>query len=425
MGAGGSRAAGEEAPFTIEAQLESGAGVMAAIAAAQTCTNATSGPIRVMHLMYQLRFGGMELGVVKLVNAIDRARVASSVCSCRPATDAKYRLAPHVPLVELRRRNGNDPFLVARLVALMRRERPHVLHTHAWGTLCEGLLAARLARVPVIVHGEHGTLETRRRNVAVQRWAWRRVDQVLSVSSTLAARMAGQMRFPVEHIKTIRNGVDVVRFVGGDRRAARAAFGFEEADVVVGTVGRLVPVKNQIMLVEALARVRQRDVRVSGLIAGDGPLRRDLEERARALGIAPFICFIGERNDVEQVFAAMDVFALTSLSEGLSNTIQEAMASALPVVATRVGGADELARDGETGILVPSGDSDALAAALEHLALNSERRRDMGRAGRERAEREFSLTGMIQHYEDLYVELAARFVRRNQKERVAYAGNPV
>src|SRR5688500_18137089 len=152
-----------------------------------------AGPLRVMHVMYELRFGGMELGVTKLVNAHDRARVTSSICSCRPATAAKKRLAEHVPLFELQRRAGNDPLLVARLAALMRRERPHIVHTHAWGALCEGLLAARLARVPVVVHGEHGTLNTKARNLMVQNWAWRRVDQVLSVSSTLAARMAAEV----------------------------------------------------------------------------------------------------------------------------------------------------------------------------------------------------------------------------------------
>src|SRR5688572_17119209 len=96
------------------------------------------GPLRAMHVMYELRFGGMERGVSTLVKAHDPARVASGTCSCRAATASEQRLAEHVPLFELRRRAGNDPFLVARLAALMRRERPHIVHTHAWGTLCEG-----------------------------------------------------------------------------------------------------------------------------------------------------------------------------------------------------------------------------------------------------------------------------------------------
>jgi L-malate glycosyltransferase len=365
-------------------------------------------PLRVMHLMYELRFGGMELGVTKLVNAQDRSRIASSICSCRPATSAKERLSPNVPLFELRRRAGNDPLLVARLASLMHRERPHIVHTHAWGTLCEGLLAARLARVPVIVHGEHGTTNTRRRNLIVQNWAWHRVDQVLSVSSMLAARMASEVGFPAEGIRTIRNGVDLSRFQHRSQIEARRRLGLSPADTVIGTVGRLVPVKNQAMLLEAAAALHRRQVPVIIVIVGDGPLKQELTSRAEALGIAAGVRLLGERTDVEQVLASFDVFALTSMSEGLSNTIQEAMASGLPVVATRVGGAEELVDDHRTGLLVPSGDALALAAALEALVVAPERRLGMGSAGRARAQGEFSLERMVSAYEELYYGLIER-----------------
>jgi sugar transferase (PEP-CTERM/EpsH1 system associated) len=367
-----------------------------------------AGPLRVMHVMYELRFGGMELGVTKLVNAHDRSRVVSSICSCRPATAAKTRLAEHVPLFELRRRAGNDPFLVARLAALMRRERPHIVHTHAWGTLCEGLLAARVARVPVVVHGEHGTLNTKRRNLMVQNWAWRRVDQVLSVSSTLAARMAAEVGFPADGIRTIRNGVDLSRFQQRSQSDARQLLGLDPTEFVVGTVGRLVPVKNQAMLLDAAAALQRRNVRVTTVIVGDGPLTQELQSRAAALGIAPSVRLLGERPDVERVLGAFDVFALTSVSEGLSNTIQEAMASGLPVVATRVGGADELVDHDRTGVLVPSNDPIALANALESLLVAPERRLTMARAARTRAQSEFSLETMVRAYEKLYYELMER-----------------
>jgi sugar transferase (PEP-CTERM/EpsH1 system associated) len=366
------------------------------------------GPLRVMHVMYELRFGGMELGVTKLVNAHDRSRVASSICSCRPATAAKQRLAEHVPLFELRRRAGNDPFLVARLAALMRRERPHIVHTHAWGTLCEGLLAARLARVPVVVHGEHGTLNTKRRNLMVQNWAWRRVDQVLSVSSTLAARMAAEVGFPVEGIRTIRNGVDLSRFHQRSQSDARQLLGLDPTDFVVGTVGRLVPVKNQVMLLDAAAALERRNVRVTTVIVGDGPLMEELRSRADALGITARVRLLGERPDVERLLAAFDVFVLTSVSEGLSNTIQEAMASGLPVVATRVGGADELVDHDRTGVLVPSNDPIALANALDSLLVAPERRLTMASAARTRAQCEFSLDKMVSAYEELYYGLMQR-----------------
>src|SRR5690606_38208675 len=120
--------------------------------------------------------------------------------------------APDVPVFELQRRPGNDLRFVRDLYRLFRRERPHVVHTHAWGTLLEGLVAARLARVPFIVHGEHGTLQLRGYQRRLQRAAWSRVDRVLSVSSRLAERMAAETGFPADRIMTLRNGVDLSRF---------------------------------------------------------------------------------------------------------------------------------------------------------------------------------------------------------------------
>ena len=365
------------------------------------------GPVRVMHLLHTFGVGGMEVGITKVVNSLDASRVSSSICSCCPGDSLKQRLRPDIPLFEFNRRPGNDPALVWRLCRLLRRERPHVLHTHRWATLCEGLIAARLSGVPLIVHGEHGTLETRAHNIKVQRWVWGRVDQVLSVSSRLAERMAGDFGFPLNRIKVIRNGVDLERFRPRDRAAARAALGLPVDRLVIGTVGRLVPVKDQATLLDALALVRRQGVAFSAVVAGTGPLRDALEARARTLGLTE-VSFLGNRHDVEHVLAAFDVFVLSSESEGLSNTIQEAMASGLPVVATRVGGADELVDENRSGLLVPRRDPAALASAIGRLASDPRCRDAMGAAGRGRAETLFGLDRMIREYETMYLNLVRR-----------------
>lgn len=362
-------------------------------------------PIRVMHLLHTFGVGGMEVGITKLVNSLDRARVASSICSCCPGDTLKQRLHPDVPLFEFGRRPGNDPVFVAQLYRLLRKERPHVLHTHRWATLCEGLIAARLAGVPFVVHGEHGTLETRARNVLVQRWLWGRVDRLLSVSSRLAERMAGEIRFPLDRITVIRNGVDLVRFAPRDRSEARSALGLTPNELVIGTVGRLVAVKDQATLLKTLGCLRDRGLGFTAVIAGAGPLLRELEAQRDALGLDN-VRFLGNRHDVERVLAALDLFVLSSQSEGLSNTIQEAMATGLPVVATRVGGADELVVDGESGLLVPPGAPEALADALFRLARDPVLRTQMGAAGRRRALALFGLDSMIRSYETLYLSLA-------------------
>jgi sugar transferase (PEP-CTERM/EpsH1 system associated) len=360
-----------------------------------------------MHLLHTFGVGGMEVGITKLVNSLDRSRIASSICSCCPGDSLKQRLRPDIPLFEFRRRPGNDPVLVGQLYRLFRKERPHVLHTHRWATLCEGLIAARLAGVPFIVHGEHGTLETRGRNVLVQRWLWGRVDRLLSVSSRLAERMSREVGFPLDRITVIRNGVDLGRFGPHDKTAARAALGLAPDELVIGTVGRLVAVKDQATLLRSFALLRDRGLMFSAMIAGAGPLHQDLLAQKQALGLEK-VHFLGNRHDVETVLAAFDVFVLSSQSEGLSNTIQEAMASALPVVATRVGGADELVIEHESGVLIPPGDPDALAQALHAMALDPAVRERMGAAGRRRALALFGLDGMIRAYENMYLSLASR-----------------
>jgi sugar transferase (PEP-CTERM/EpsH1 system associated) len=359
--------------------------------------------VRVMHVVYSLRPGGMEFGVVKLVNGLDPSRIESAICSTKPADGLKALLRPEVRVHDLHRRAGNDPALIWQLYRLFRRERPDVVHTHAWGTLIEGLFAARMARVPVVVHGEHGTLQLRPHQRWLQRRGWSAANRVLAVSSRLADRITLETGFPRERISVIRNGVDLSRFGAIERSSARAALGLTSDAQVVATVGRLVPVKDHMTLIEAMALIR-RDLNVTLVIAGDGPLRESLAARAAERGIDDRVRFLGHRPDVESVLRAADVFVLSSESEGLSNTILEAMASGLPVVATRVGGADEMVLDGETGVLLPPRSPRELADALESVLNNPARSTAMGAAGRARIEAEFGLQGMLQRYEAMYLD---------------------
>jgi glycosyltransferase involved in cell wall biosynthesis len=176
--------------------------------------------------------------------------------------------------------------------------------------------------------------------------------------------------------------------------------------VVVGTAGRLVPVKDHANLIDALALARTRQRNLITVISGDGPLRVELERRVTERQLTGQVRFLGHRSDIEHVFAALDVFVLPSRSEGMSNTILEAMASSVPVVATHVGGADELVEHGRTGLLVPPADSNALAEALAALIADSRLRGQMAGAARMKAENEFSLSRMLLDYQALYVALA-------------------
>ena len=377
------------------------------------------GTLHVMHIVYALQPGGMEFGVIKVVNGLADSGIRSSICSTAPVRGPmKALVASGVNVFELARREGNDPRLVWRLIRLLRRERPDIVHTHGWGTLVEGLVASRLAGIPVVVHGEHGTLQLKRRQRWVQRASWSRTNQVLSVSARLAEQMASEVGYAADRIRTLRNGVDLSRFQAGGRQEARLALGLPADAVIVGTVGRLVPVKDQATLLEAAALLRREGTQVTVLLAGEGPLSGPLRQKAEALGISADVHLLGHRPDVERVLSALDVFVLPSLSEGLSNTILEAMATGLPVVATLVGGADELVIDSVTGILVPPGAPAQLAAALAGILSDPEQRNRMGQAARRRAESEFSLPVVISRYQNLYEELA----RTHVGDRDAHAG---
>ncbi|MGV3515953.1 glycosyltransferase [Luteitalea sp.] len=365
-------------------------------------------PIRVVHVIHHLQPGGMEYGLVKLVNGLAGGEVESVIVSTTTPNPAMLALLhPDVRVVTLARRAGNDPTLVWQLFRAFRRERPDVVHTHAWGTLVEGYVAARLARVPVLLHGEHGTLQTRPGQIRAQRFVWSRVDRVLSVSSRLAERMATTVGVPQDRITVVRNGVDLERFGATSRRDARHALGVtEDALVLIGHAGRLVEVKNQALLVAAAARLAAQGRRCRVLIAGEGPLREALQGQIDALGLESVVTLLGHRADVERFFAALDVYVLCSTSEGMPNTILEAMAARVAVVATRVGGVDELVVEGETGLMVPSSDEAGLADALRALVDAPERRQAMAESGRRRALERFSVGAMVAGYAAVYRDVA-------------------
>jgi sugar transferase (PEP-CTERM/EpsH1 system associated) len=216
----------------------------------------------------------------------------------------------------------------------------------------------------------------------------------------------------VERITRIVNGVDTKRFHPPGQRAllVDCPFGHDRRHVVVGAVGRLQAVKNQVDLARAF--VRALDLapalrsRLRLVITGDGPLRPSVEGILAPAGVSELAWLTGARDDVPEVLRALDVFVLPSLGEGISNTILEAMATGLPVIATDVGGNRELVEDGRTGVLVPAGDVDALAAAIVRYA-DETTARAAGLAARERVLRLFSLDAMVANYASLYQRLLA------------------
>jgi sugar transferase (PEP-CTERM/EpsH1 system associated) len=376
----------------------------------------TSRPrIKVLHILHSLSVGGAENGVVNLVNRMDTATFSVGIVTLSPGGKLIDRVdTSRVKLIEeLDKQPGNDWRLPFKLAGIFKREKPHIIHTHAWGTMMEGWLARIFAKVPLWIHGEHGTMQEKPLNKRIQRFFWGRADQVLSVSAELANRLSKTMDFSRDKILPILNGVDFTRFNHNELnvKELKDTLKIGENTRVVGIVGRLEPVKDHASFLKAIAFMLKQQTDNLGqnefcvLVVGDGALTTSLKQLAEKLEVSSVVKFLGRRSDIPQLLRILDIFVCNSLSEGMSNTILEAMASGLPVVATNVGGNPELVIDGETGVLIPSEDPQKLGETLVTLLSDPGKCSEMGRRGKERIYTLFTLERMVKDYENLYQNL--------------------
>lgn len=362
--------------------------------------------LHIIHVVNEIAPAGKELGIIKLVKNLPARRITSTIISLSGTYSFGILDLQGVEVISLGKKEGNDWRIPFRLAETMRECRADIVHTHSWGTLLEGLLAAKLARIPVLIHGEHGTFPQGWKRRMVQRLLWRQADQVLAVSRELAERMADTIEFPRERVRVILNGVDETVFFPSPalREEFRYRFGFSADDFIVGTIGRFSEVKNQKMLLLAAAELVRRGERLYIVLVSGGKKEPELRQLSSSLGIASFTHFLGFQQNINMILNGFDVLALTSLSEGCSNVIQEAMFCAKAVVATRVGGNPELIEDAFSGLLVESNNDLQLAEKIQLLKQDSNLRKRLGENARRVALEKFPLRRMIQEYERLYQE---------------------
>ncbi|MBI2951481.1 glycosyltransferase family 4 protein, partial [bacterium] len=311
----------------------------------------------------------------------------------------------HVPDLWREVNPARDVAALWQLTRIIGKDRYDLVHCHRAKAGFLGRLAARLCGVRGVVYTPHGNVLEGYFGPAAT-WLFARLeglaapltDRIVSLTQREVAQyLAEGIGWPGQHT-AILNGIDVDAFVRGrgDRAEARREMGVAPDAFLVASVGRLVPVKGHVHLIDALPEVLRRRPDAAVLIVGDGPMRRDLEDRARSLSVADRVRLPGHREDVARVLGAADLFALPSLNEGLGLALVEAMAMGLATVASRVGGVPEVVLDGETGLLTPPGDAGALAGAILRLMDDPEARDRMGAAGRERARAHFSIERTVQ-----------------------------
>lgn len=374
-------------------------------------------PPLIAHVIYRFDIGGLENGLVNLINGMPEDRYRHAIVCIDRATAFSGRLrGGDVELVSIHKKPGRDPAAAWRLYRVFRRLEPDILHTRNLGAL-DALLPAFLAGVKWRIHGEHGWdvsdhQATSRKNRLIRRMHAPLVTTYIALSRQIEDYLCSRVGIDRRKIARIPNGVDTRRFRPAPDRASlkTALFPMFDADTrIIGTVCRLDPVKDPLNLLNAYACLLEASPKLrerTGLVVvGDGPMRGAVEQELDRLAIRDRSLIAGSREDVPALLQAMDVFVMPSLAEGISNTILEAMATGLPVLATDVGGNRELIVDGETGTVVPSSDPRALALALVDYVQDEAMAEGHGRAGRERVEDEFSLDTMVDRYVAVYDSL--------------------
>lgn len=362
----------------------------------------------VVHLLHRFDTGGLENGVVNIINHLPQFRHA--VVAVTQITAFKDRVrAPGTRFIALEKPPGQGLWLYPRVYQLLCELRPAVVHTRNLGAM-EFQLPAWAARVPLRVHSEHGwdvndLGGVSRANQRLRRLYGPGVHRFVALSRAIESYLTGPVGFAPARVQRICNGVDTQRFA--PRADAPADWPYRRGEhLVIGAVGRMQAVKDPMNLVEAFLRLRElcpADApRLRLVMLGGGPLLDAARGRLAEAGAAAQAWLPGDRTDVAALLPQFDIFALPSQAEGISNTLLEAMACGCAPVATAVGGNPELVDDGGNGLLVPASDSQALAQALARLVGEPALRERLAQASLARARAEFSLDGMVSAYGALY-----------------------
>ncbi len=373
-----------------------------------------SGPdvpaIAVAHVVLSLEIGGLERVVVDLVReGIRLGQKVSVVCLQRLGELADEAREAGAEVVCLNKLPGIRFELSRKIAAQLCELKPDVVHSHQVGALFYASGAARRAGVPVVVHTEHGKhYSSRWRTRVLGRHAARRVNRFFCVSGDIALEACRCRIVDPRKLVVLPNGIDLSRFRPQCDDSLRARFNIPADSPVIGTVGRLSEIKQQHILLRALAEIAPKFPTAQLLLVGDGPLRSELEQLADGLGLSERVHFVGYQAEPQKFLAMMNVFALTSRSEGMPLSVLEAWAAGLPVVVSAVGGLPELIGNSGAGLLFPSGDVAALALRLSDLLANERSRLEMGGRGREVVENSYSVQRMAGDYHRHYVSLLGK-----------------
>jgi len=362
--------------------------------------------IKICYIIGQLNRAGAEQQLYYLVTGLNKEKFYPIVVSLSQGGFWSEEIKKlNIQVIEIPRSKHKEVSRLIRLVKVLKKIRPQMIHTFLFSANTYGRVAGILVSVPFMIASERNLPEVGKdKNVFklyIDRFLALFTDGIICNSRKAADTLIKKYSFSEKKVFTVHNGINGANFLKNDFQREKIA------PYVIGTVGRLYPQKNHKLFLDMAKLLLNSsgggDMKF--LIVGDGPLRNELEDYARHLEIDSSVIFAGERTDIPELLQGMDIFVTTSSYEGLSNTIMEAMSAGLPVVATDVGGNSELIIDGETGFLCPSNNVDALVAMVNNLIEDQQRARLMGEKGKRRILYEFGIDKMVRATENIYLKL--------------------
>lgn len=366
--------------------------------------------IRILRIISNLGVGGVQKRMVSLLPKLNKERYEIVVCSFKSGELQHCLEQSGIPVRIVSRRFKFDPVCIYRLCSIMKKENIDIVHTHCHKPNTTGRFAAKLAGVPVIIANEHN-VDSWKSNwqLTLDKWLAAHSDKIIAVSEAVKSFYVKNANISADKFEVVYNGVDLDFWQNNIPAKEmifkkKAELGLLQGDKVIVAIGRLHPQKGHEYLLRAARKIIPRMKNLKFLIIGDGPMKESLESCSERLGIKENVVFTGKRDDVKDILYLSDISVVSSVREGFSNAVLEAMACGKPVVATDVGGNKEIIIDGKNGFIVSSRDEDALADRILTLAGNEELTIRMGLAAKETV-KSFSLSRMIHKTEKLYEEL--------------------
>lgn len=363
--------------------------------------------INVLYVIDTLQFGGAENHVITIASALSNDCYTIHVCCLRRGVQADALRSRGIQVVSLNMRLRYWPMALYKLYHLIKQLNVQIVHTHLYQAGIWGGGVGKLAGVPVIIATEHGMpFWEGYHHLLLERLVNHLTDKIIAVSEEIRQSYINDQGVSSEKIITIPNAVDVERFsVLGSRNELRTQLGVDAASLLEGTVARLVQSKRLDHLLKAARLVCDAVPKARFLIIGDGPLREELEGQAMQLGLAEYVIFLGNRPDIPELLSALDIFVLSSETEGIPVSMLEAMAASRPVVVTRVGGIPQVIQDRRNGLLISPHDPAGLANAIVTLMEDGTLRESVAIEGCRTVEAHFSTNVVGQQIISLYKSL--------------------